>query len=150
MATRHFWLNVLHAHLQIPRMEVKVLTEIRKSLYSNQTRSFFSTNREKCLAFQRICETASASKHISSYVQIQTSSSPLGQQWWSGPRWVRVIACCLMTLSHNWIQWWFSLVKLLGIHLRVISQRVPKPLFCIVSLKIKLYKYCHLSQGLTS
>ena len=39
----------------------------------------------------------------------------------------------------------YSLVRYCGIHLRVISQRVSKLLFCVMGLKIQ--KYWHISQG---
>ena len=58
----------------------------------------------------------------------------------------------LVTWCHQAITWTnveFSLVKFCGIHLRTISQRAPKLLFCIMRLKIILLKLLLHLQGTT-
>ena len=39
-----------------------------------------------------------------------------------------------------------SSMRIHAIHLRVIARRMPRLLFCIMSLKITIWNYCHISQ----
>ena len=61
--------------------------------------------------------------------------------WWykSGSAFPQVMACCLMVPSHYLNQDLPSNV-FCGIHLRAISQWVPKLQFCVISFKIVLVK----------
>ena len=68
------------------------------------------------------------------------------------------MACCLQVVKPLWLVAWshqaltwtnvqISLVRFCGIHPRAISQWVLMLLFCIMSLKIIFFDYCHISQG---
>ena len=50
------------------------------------------------------------------------------------------MACCLTAPSHYLNQYWHPVNKVMWHSLRAISQQVPKLLFCVMNLKIILFK----------